>query len=490
MVKTPKSRSGRPAATIDLGPESVRRVEEPHGEAAESMAAADAPTAPFAAPTEAQADTSAPLSGDDPLPPPPADEPGTLGRPADAPFETAAAEPFAADPIRDEAPARPAAMAAEVPASPPPARRGGRGAGLLAGLLGGVAALALFAGLQAAGVLPGPRAQAPATADTAAIEAEVAALRQELADLRNAPQPPPTDVAAIEAELAGLREQVTALQNAPAAAGAADPALGRAVDALRAEVAQLRERPIPDIGPLNERLAALEQRLAAAGTAQDARVEDVQALTERVAAAEALAQRNGEASAEAARRLSDVETALGDLSSRVEALGQQPKVALAIAASALKSAADRGAPFAAELATLRAVAPDLPEAQALQPYAETGVATRERLLAEWDATADAILAAAEPPDPNAGFFDRLLTSAENLVSVRPVGAVAGDGVGQKIARMEVALNNGDLAAALAEFDTLPEPAKAAAAGFAERARARLEVERLVDAAIANAMKAA
>ena len=56
--------------------------------------------------------------------------------------------------------------------------------------------------------------------------------------------------------------------------------------------------------------------------------------------------------------------------------------------------------------------------------------------------------------------------------------------------MEVALNNGDLAQALAEYDTLPEPAKAAASGFAERARARLDVERLVDAAIANAMKAA
>ncbi|HEV7255193.1 MAG TPA: mitofilin family membrane protein [Mesorhizobium sp.] len=489
MVKTPRTRSdkARPATTIELGPESVQRIEEPLGEAAEYKTPADAPEEPFSGPAEAPADAAPPFSGDDPLPPLPTEESDASARAADAPFGTAEPDSFAASdgalPPRDEEPARPDATLS----APPPTRRGGRGGSLLAGLLGGVAALALFAGLQFAGVLPGPRGQTPAAADTSAIEAEVAALRQELSEFRDAPQPPPADVSAIQAELTGLREQVTSLQNAPASA--ADPAASQAVDALRAEVAQLNRRPIPDIRPLEERLGALEQRLAEQGTGEEARA-DIQALTERVAAAEALAQRNGEAAAEAARRVGSIETALNGLSTRVDALGQQPKIALAIATSALKSAVDRGAPFAAELATLRAIAPDLPEAHALDAYAETGVATREQLLADWDTTADAILAAAEPPDPNAGFFDRLLTSAENLVSVRPVGAVAGEGVGQRVARMEVALNNGDLAQAMAEFDTLPEPAKAAAAGFAERARARLEVERLVDAAISNAMQAA
>jgi len=490
MVKTPRSRDGRPAATIDLGAESVRRVEEPQGEATEPKMPAEALTDPAVGAADAPADASAPpFAGDDPLPPLPTQEPEGFPRETDAPFGNASAEPFAAsaepDPPRDEPPMRPDASGA-TPSAGPPRRRGGWAASLFAGLLGGAAALVLFAGLQFADVLPDPGGQFPA-ADTSAIQTEVAALRQELDELRNAPQPPPPDVSAIQAEVAGLREQVTALQNAPASA--ADPALGQAVEALRAEVAQLNRRPIPDIRPLEQRLGALEQQLAAAGTGEDARA-DIQALTERVAAAEALAQRNGDAASEATRRVGNIETALGDLSARVDALGAQPKIALAIAASALKSAADRGAPFSAELATLQAIAPDLPEAAALGAYAETGVATREQLLAEWDATADAILLAAEPPDPNAGFFDRLLTSAENLVSVRPVGAVAGEGVNQRVARMEVALNNGDLAAALAEFDALPEPAKAAAAGFAERARARLEVERLVDAAIANAMKAA
>ena len=73
--------------------------------------------------------------------------------------------------------------------------------------------------------------------------------------------------------------------------------------------------------------------------------------------------------------------------------------------------------------------------------------------------------------------------------MRPIGAVEGPGVPETVARMEVALKAGDLAKAIAEFDTLPEPAKAAGAAFADKIRARLEVEKLVDQAIAAAMKA-
>jgi hypothetical protein len=55
--------------------------------------------------------------------------------------------------------------------------------------------------------------------------------------------------------------------------------------------------------------------------------------------------------------------------------------------------------------------------------------------------------------------------------------------------MEVAVKSGDLEQAIAEFDTLPETAKAAGAGLADRIRARIEVEKLANQAIASAMKA-
>ena len=106
-----------------------------------------------------------------------------------------------------------------------------------------------------------------------------------------------------------------------------------------------------------------------------------------------------------------------------------------------------------------------------------------------DAAAAAIIAAARPPSEDAGYFERLLSSAESLVTVRPIGAVEGPGVPETVARMEVALKAGDLAKAVAEFDTLPEPAKAAGAVFADKIRARLAVEQLADQAIASAMQA-
>ena len=56
--------------------------------------------------------------------------------------------------------------------------------------------------------------------------------------------------------------------------------------------------------------------------------------------------------------------------------------------------------------------------------------------------------------------------------------------------MEVAIKAGDLAKAMAEFDTLPEAAKAAGAAFADKIKARLDGRKLVDQAIAGAMKAA
>ena len=75
------------------------------------------------------------------------------------------------------------------------------------------------------------------------------------------------------------------------------------------------------------------------------------------------------------------------------------------------------------------------------------------------------------------------------MTVRPIGEVAGAGVPETLARMEVAVNAGDLAKAVSEYETLPDTAKAAGKEFADRLKARLEVEKLVDQAIAGAMKA-
>ena len=125
----------------------------------------------------------------------------------------------------------------------------------------------------------------------------------------------------------------------------------------------------------------------------------------------------------------------------------------------------------------------------MRTYAEKGVPTRAEIAREADAAANAMVAAATPVDQNAGFLQNLLSSAESLVKVRPIGAVEGAGAPETVARMEVAVNQGDYAKALGEYATLPEAVKAAGADFAGKLKARMEVETQIDSLIAGAMKA-
>ncbi|RWF97788.1 MAG: phage tail protein, partial [Mesorhizobium sp.] len=197
----------------------------------------------------------------------------------------------------------------------------------------------------------------------------------------------------------------------------------------------------------------------------------------------------GDAAKAADSRIAALEQSVQQLSGKVDAQASQPKIALAIAASALKAALDRGAPFATELDTFAAIAPDSPELGVLRGYAEKGVPTRATIASEAEAAANAMVEAATPVDQNAGFFQSLMSSAKSLVQVRPVGAVEGKGVPETVARIEVAVNQGDYAKALAEYDTLPDASKAAGADFASKLKARLEVEKQIEALIAGATKA-
>lgn len=357
---------------------------------------------------------------------------------------------------------------ADIAAVAPPARRAFRGTAFLAGLIGGLMVLVIAGALQFAGLLPSPGMTSAPAAVPEVVQAELAALRTDVAGLQENAGTPAEDVQRLSA----------------------------AVEEIRGELAALRDRPggaAVDLTPLDARLTLLEKALA------EMPRQDAQALTvlgERVAAVEALVKSSAEQSAAGAQalaasetRLAGLEQALSGLTAKVDAQASQPKIARAIAASALKAAIDRGAPFRAELETLAAIVPQSPELIALQAHAEKGVPTQAQILADMPAAVEAMIAADRPPDQNAGFFDRLLDSAQSMVEVRPIGAVPGAGVPETVARMEVAANGGDLAAALAEYETLPAPAKAAGADFAARMRARVEVIRLADQAIAAAMVA-
>jgi hypothetical protein len=310
-------------------------------------------------------------------------------------------------------------------------------------VLGGVIALLGAGALQFAGILGSPGTDA-----LDGVNGQVAALQQEVAALSD-------DKGGGEAE-ARVNE------------------LGQALDQVRTELAALKSSAAsasPDdsaqVAALADKVGQMEAAVAALGEPQKAEPVDLSPVTEKISA---------------------LEQTVSTLSAKVEAQASQPKIALAIAASALKSAFDRGAPFGAELETFAAIAPDAPQLASLRAYAEKGVSTRADLTARIGDAANAMIAAARPADENAGFMERLVSSAESLVKVRPIGAVEGKGVPETVARMEAAVVQADYAKALAEYDSLPEAAKAAGAEFAGRLKARMEVEAGIDALISGAMK--
>lgn len=478
MVKTPKTRHSktrREPLTIELDPADVSRVAEPEGvspaafaqDRVDSASAADVETTPQAsAGGEASNERSVPDETapelDHATETGTATQPDQEYQPAESAQDPAGYRFDESESRRAEAHASPPREPAAPPATPPRSDGFSR---VLAGVIGAVVALAGAGGLQYAGLLgvPGP---APAGGQTAEIES----LRQEIAAIRDS---------------AGASDL-----------GARVDGIAAGLDAVKTDVASLREAAPAGTGgdaaalqSLDARIKDIETAVASLGQDNAPDAAAVTALGERVAAVEALTRTEGEAAAEADKRLAGLEQSVGTLGGRVDAQAQQPKIALAIATAALKSAVDRGDPFQAELETFAAIAPDAPELAALRAHAEKGVPTRETLLAEVEPAAAAMIAASKPVDPNAGILDRLMQSAESLVAVRPIGAVEGAGVPEIVARMEAALTAGDLDKAIAEFDTLPDTAKAAAGPFGEKLKARRDVERLVDQAIAGAMKA-
>lgn len=504
MVKTPKvrhSKSRREPVTIELEPGAVSRVagedaakaqtDEARADEAKAEEAASQPeapeepvhadqtdlepwehadTAPQAGSEEqAEAGTKGPEGTDLPYP---AGSEASANQGFDYSFDDASAKTSGTGASEmgasgtEEAPKETQARNEDMAAQP---KRGGIN-GIAAGIIGGVIALAAAGGLQFAGLLgaPGPGGVSSGGVSLDGVNGEIAALKTEIAGLKDAGgnSDASVKVDGLSSALDQVKTDVAALKSAVEQAGdtAGLAALGDKVRQIETAVAALGEagNTAPaDLGPLNEKLVGLDAAVKSAG--------------------ETATMQEG--------RLAALEQSVSQLSSKVEAQAAQPKIALAIAASALKAALDRGAPFAAELETLAAITPDAPEIATLRPYAEKGVPIRAEIAAEVAAAANAMVAASAPVDQNAGFLQNLLSSAESLVKVRPIGAVEGAGAPETVARMEVAVNQGDYAKALSEYDTLPEAVKAAGADFAGKLKARIEVETQVDALIAGAMKA-
>jgi hypothetical protein len=300
-------------------------------------------------------------------------------------------------------------------------------------------------------------------------DAEINALRVRLAHLEM--QQP--DQARQEAQYEALNNAQVDFAKRLATAEAAANANADGLTALRAEVAKLAARkPVeaggaaPDLGPLTQQVATLQDKLTA--------------LTTEV----------GDLSGKLAAQKSQV-TATQTLVAQ-SAAAHADDTAVALIAGSLLRRAEAGLPFADDLSALAAHGADKTALASLEPAAQSGVATSAGLAAQFAAETDAILATA-PASRARGFLDRLLKDAEGLVRIRKIGDTSGAGLAAHVARIQKALNAGAVETAYQQWAALPAAAQQKSQDFGAAAKRRLDTiaaaRGIEAAALANLGKA-
>jgi uroporphyrinogen-III synthase len=365
--------------------------------------------------------------------------------------------------------------------------------------------------LDKAGAAPAPAAGSPdgqASAQAPAVPADLVArldsLDQRVAALQEEPgrepgrdQPADAKLNAVQdsgQQLASIDARLKALEEG-GNKGAADDA-SQKLAALQNEVAQKTKANADADTALGQRLDALQQAL---DQRVKAATEAVQAATQASrTAAEAGQAQAAEATKAVDRRLQEQADRIAALDKSVAQRAEAGTVQAAlrvVVVDRVASALESGAPYAEPLATLRKLDPSADaQAQALAPFAETGAPTAAQLADDFRPIASAITAkrqaqraksAAETGD----FRAKLLSMADGLVQVRKVDAPAPEASDAPEAKVQAALDRGDLPAASAAFAALPAEARDQAGDFGAKLKARAEAETAVRTLLDGAFKA-
>lgn len=297
---------------------------------------------------------------------------------------------------------------------------------------------AKIAALEAASKTPQSVDQSPAFPQMEALDARLAQLEQDNANLKAALAAASStgaadpalagQIAALSERIAGAEQSITALNNLPAGSFASQP---------------LPAGALQSISGLEQGLAGFEQK--------------VEALTGRVAGNE--------------ERLATLADA------QVKAIKGEKLAAALRAFNGLEAAIVEGKPFAGLLEPIGALNGSQASLAALTPLAKSGVPTGQMLLAQFDGLAEIMLAG--PKLESQGVLETLIENAGKLVSVRPEGPLEGTTPQAIASRVRAALQDGDFAGAMAQWKVLPEAAMPQAAGsaaadFAKNLQARID----------------
>ncbi len=349
-------------------------------------------------------------------------------------------DPPAAEPL-------PAAAPAPAPRAAARGFLGGALAGLIVSVLGLGAGYSLLAPKgdvsETANRLSAIETQTRQDSDAIAAEANrgsaaIASLEKRLGALESS---------AGASNTSDLDKRVTVLESASSGSGAASEATQRlAAQAkdLRADVDAERGE-IPELSGRISKLETETQKTNAAGS-------DLAAL---------------------AGRIDKIEAALAAPKPETH-VAADDATTIAIVAEVAEERLRSGAAFGPQLAALQRLGVD---AAALAPLEAVvnGAPTNSALATSFNAVAPHVLAATSQPDTGS-VTDRFLAHLHGLVKVRELNETAGDDPQALVSQIEAGIRRGDIGAALASFDKLPEAARKAAGDWPTLARARQAAE--------------
>jgi hypothetical protein len=231
----------------------------------------------------------------------------------------------------------------------------------------------------------------------------------------------PVDLAPLQAELKSLEDRVTAIGAGASSADAT--ALAQTVSTIEAGIAELRTQ-----------LASLDQRVGAADGAITTLKDEVEAT----------------------------QTAISSQTQSLAGTDIGPAVRLPLVVSGLESAIANGRPFAAELAGLKALLPDLAVPGPIEASATEGLPRPDAVVAQFTAAVPNVLAGRAAVSTG-DMGEDALEWMKGLLALRPVGEVAGDTPEAIVSRLEGAVGRHDFKAAAELLAQLP-PAMQAGAG--------------------------
>ena len=298
-----------------------------------------------------------------------------------------------------------------------------------------------------------------------ALDARLAGVESNVRAIASRAPPAAADPKTLD-EVASRIAKLEAGAGAPPQGAASDSALADRIAALDAQLKTLAET-IGSLGRRDEEVFAAARDARARVDANATAVADLAqklpaATAAERAAVEAMGKRVG---------------ALEALGSRVDAVERSQQAAarddravrLALAATALNTAVERGAAFTAELSAVKSLGGDPKLIAALEPFAASGVPASAALAREFAEFAPSLQASAAPRE---GVLARLQMNAEKLIQVRRADESAGSDAGAIVARAEAKASRGDIGGAASELGQLPPDARARAQPWITRAQAR------------------